>query len=506
MQTYDSTLGLAVGEIARQLAPAGARLFGDERVRVTSVYQDSRRVQPGSLFVARSGGKVNGVDFVADAIKNGATAILLDAALAHGKAVSGFGVPVVEVADARGQLSKVAEAIHGYPSHSMHTIGITGTNGKTTTALLVERALLAAGEKPGRLGTIGSSFDGVENESSLTTPEADDLSRFFAQVRDAAGTHMVMEVSSHALAQGRVSGLHFDVGAFTNLTQDHLDFHGTMEEYRAQKLTLFTEYIPRVSVINTRDATGREFAATARSPRVLRVGVEPDCDVRPVEVESDPRGIRGDVFVAGKIHSLETRLVGEHNLENLLLAIGILKALDIDLSRAMSAWKNVAVPGRLERCDTIADDLVVLVDYAHTPDALERALAAVKPLTKGRVHCVFGCGGDRDPTKRPKMGAAVGRLADRVIVTNDNPRTESPERIAAAIETGLREIGAQYELELDRARAIELAISTAAAGDVVLLAGKGHEPYQIMGTVKHDFDDRVQARRALAIRRQGGYR
>lgn len=504
MHTFDSSLGLTVSEVAGLLAAEGARLFGDERVRVTSVYQDSRRVIPGCLFAARSGGKVNGSDFVADALGRGAAAILVDRALTSGHGHVAVGVPVIEVREVRRQLSKVSEAIYGFPSQGLHTVGITGTNGKTTTALLVERALLAAGEKPGRLGTIGSSFEGVEDDSSLTTPEADDLSRFFSRVRDAAGTHMVMEVSSHALAQGRVSGLRFEVAAFTNLTQDHLDFHGTMDEYRAQKLTLFTDYVPHVSVVNMRDAAGPEFAAAARSRRVLRVGTGSDCDVRPVTVGFDPQGIRGDVFVAGKTLRLETRLVGEHNLENLLLALGILQALDVDLSHAITAWNEIAVPGRLERCDATEDDLVVLVDYAHTPDALERALLAVRPLTKGRVHCVFGCGGDRDPTKRPKMGAAVGRLADRVIVTNDNPRTERPELIASAIEAGLQHIQAKYELELDRACAIERAILSAAAGDVVLLAGKGHEPYQIVGTVKHPFDDRVEARRALSMRRLGG--
>jgi UDP-N-acetylmuramoyl-L-alanyl-D-glutamate--2,6-diaminopimelate ligase len=268
---------------------------------------------------------------------------------------------------------------------------------------------------------------------------------------------------------------------------------------------LFTEFSPRVSVINTRDRTGAQFAAMARSSRVLRVGIESDNDVRPVNVEFDALGLRGDVLVAGRSQAIATRLVGEHNLDNLLLALGILSALDIDLEAGVRGWADVTVPGRLERCDSPADDIVVLVDYAHTPDALERALAAVRPLTSGRVHCVFGCGGDRDPTKRPKMGAAVGRLSDRVIVTNDNPRTERPETIAEAIEVGLHGVSASYELILDRQKAIELAILTAKPGDVVLLAGKGHEPYQIVGTVKHAFDDRVEARRALGLRRLGAH-
>jgi UDP-N-acetylmuramoyl-L-alanyl-D-glutamate--2,6-diaminopimelate ligase len=209
------------------------------------------------------------------------------------------------------------------------------------------------------------------------------------------------------------------------------------------------------------------------------------------------------VLVAGRYCGLKTRLVGEHNLENLLLALGILEALSVDLDAAVRGWEAVAVPGRLERCDSPEDDILVLVDYAHTPDALERALAATRPLTRGRLHCLFGCGGDRDPGKRPKMGAAVGRLADRIIVTNDNPRTEEPRTIADAIEIGLKSVGASYEVELDRAKAIRESILSARAGDVVLIAGKGHEPYQIMGTVKLAFDDRVEARQSLAERRRG---
>jgi UDP-N-acetylmuramoyl-L-alanyl-D-glutamate--2,6-diaminopimelate ligase len=495
--------GLTVGEIARLLAAEGAVLHGNPEVRVDSVFQDSRRIVRGSLFAARAGDRALGTEFVSNALANGASAVLIDQGLATEETYGGWSIPVVEVPGVRRHLSKVAEAIYGHPSRSVAVIGITGTNGKTTTALLVERALLAAGKKPGRLGTVGSSFDGVEMDSNLTTPEGDELTRFLAHVRDAGGAHLVMEVSSHAIVQGRVSGLHFDVAAFTNLTQDHLDFHGSMAQYAAAKRRLFTDYQPRVSVINTRNATGEEFAKAARGSRVLRVGVERDCDVRPLDIELDARGIRGTVFVVGRTLKLSTPLVGEHNLENLLLALGILSGLEVDVADAARGWSDVAVPGRLERCDGSDDDIVVLVDYAHTPDALERALGAIRPLTSGRVHCVFGCGGDRDPLKRPKMGAAVGRLADRVIVSNDNPRTERPEVIAEAIESGLRVVGASYELVLDRAQAIDLAIQTAAAGDVVLLAGKGHETYQIIGTEKRAFDDRIEARRALERRRRG---
>jgi UDP-N-acetylmuramoyl-L-alanyl-D-glutamate--2,6-diaminopimelate ligase len=476
-------------------------LKGAPDVRVFDACQDSRRVGAGGLFVARRGAAVNALGFAQAAVAAGATAILAEEDLVDESFLLASTVPVLTVPNVRARLSEVTEAVYGYPTRQIPLVGLTGTNGKTTTSLLVEQALLAAGKKPARLGTIGFSFDGVERDSSLTTPEADDLTRFFAQVVKSGGSHIVMEVSSHSLVQGRVGGLCFDTAAFTNLTQDHLDFHETMEEYEAAKLLLFTQYKPRVSVINVENTAGQRFAAAARSSRILRVGSGGGCDVRPVDVTADAQGLRGNVLVAGRYCGLQTRLVGSHNLENVLLALGILSALDIDLDAAVRGWQSVTVPGRLERCDTPADDLVVLVDYAHTPDALERVLAATRPLTRGRLHCVFGCGGDRDPGKRPKMGAAVGRAADRIIVTNDNPRTEEPRTIAEAIEMGLKSVGAKYDVELNRATAIRQAILSAEPGDVVLLAGKGHEPYQIVGKTKHAFDDRVEARKALQERR-----
>jgi UDP-N-acetylmuramoyl-L-alanyl-D-glutamate--2,6-diaminopimelate ligase len=494
--------GISLSELASALGGEARLRSGSGEVIVRDVYQDSRRVSARSLFAARAGGKVDGLSFVDSAVAQGAVAVLTEPEAATEGFLSSCPVPVLTVPDVRAKLFAIAELIHGRPSHRLPIIGITGTNGKTTTALLVERALLAAGMKPGRLGTVGSSFDGVESDSSLTTPEPDDVVRFFAHVAAHGGTHVVMEVSSHALAQGRVDGCRFDVAAFTNLTQDHLDFHGTMEEYEAAKRLLFTKFAPRVSVVNVDNEAGQRFAATTRSSCVLRVGSGGGCDVRPVDVTLDSLGLRGNVFVAGRYHALKTRLVGNHNLENVLLAIGIVEALGIDLDSALTGWFDVAVPGRLERCDDAGDDVLVLVDYAHTPDALERALVATRPLTQGRLHCLFGCGGDRDPGKRPKMGAAVGRGADRIIVTNDNPRTEDPRIIADAIEGGLRATGAKYVVELDRAKAIRDAILSADSGDVILIAGKGHEPYQIVGTVKYPFDDRVEAKRALRERRE----
>ncbi|MGC4063376.1 MAG: UDP-N-acetylmuramoyl-L-alanyl-D-glutamate--2,6-diaminopimelate ligase [Polyangiaceae bacterium] len=350
--------GISLSELALALGGEAHLHSGSGAIVVHDVFQDSRRVVPGSLFAARPGGKLSGLSFVDAAVENGAVAVLTEPAAATEAFLSSCPVPVLTVQDVRAKLFAVAEHIHGCPSRRLPIVGITGTNGKTTTALLVERALQAAGKKPGRLGTVGSSFDGVENESSLTTPEPDDVVRFFAHVAAHGGTHVVMEVSSHALSQGRVDGCRFDVAAFTNLTQDHLDFHGSMEEYEAAKLLLFTKFAPRVSVVNVDNEAGQRFAATARSSRVLRVGSSDGCDVRPVDVTLDSLGLRGDVLVAGRYHGLKTRLVGNHNLENVLLAIGILEALGIDLNSAFSGWLDVAVPGRLERCDGTDDDVL----------------------------------------------------------------------------------------------------------------------------------------------------
>jgi len=490
--------GLSLQSLVGELARFNARLVGDPSVRVADVQQDSRRIKAGDIFVARSGGHIDGRVFVDSAIKNGAVAVLA----ANDSGVSSPRVPVVYVSDPRRALAYAAEAVQGYPSSQLPVIGVTGTNGKTTTVALVERALMAVSARPARLGTTGFAFGRVDAESPLTTPEADEISRLIGGVSRNGGSHFIMEVSSHSLDQGRVDALQFEVAAFTNLTQDHLDHHGDMANYEAAKRRLFTELRPRQAVVNVENATGVRFARGSECERLLRVGRSRDCDVCPDDLVIDARGIRGQLRVGQQHVSIDTRLIGEHNLENLLVAVGILAALDVDVQTASDGLSgDFGVPGRLERCEGPDDDIIVLVDYAHTPDALERVLYAVKKLAEGRIVCIFGCGGDRDPNKRPKMGYAVGHLADTCIVTNDNPRTESPEAIADAILPGLREAKAQYRVELDRATAIEQAVVEARPGDVILIAGKGHEPYQIIGTVKRPFDDREQARRALGIRR-----
>ena len=495
--TMPPTTGVSLGDVARELAAFGAVVRGDDFVRVTGVTQDSRRVMPGDLFVARDGKRSSGADFAEEAVMKGASAVLTE----PGTVPFTLGVPVLEVYDARAALGRAAELVYRHPSRKLGLVGITGTNGKTTTSLLVEHALRALGGRPARLGTLGFAFDGAEEEGSLTTPEADEISRRMAGVAERGATHFVMEVSSHALSLARVDALHFRVAAFTNLSQDHLDFYPSMVEYGAAKARLFRELSPEMSVIAVDGDFGRDLAAETPG-RVLTTGRTPTAALRPVSFTLDGRGVRADVVTPAGNVALESRLIGEHNLENLLLALGILVALGFDAAKAARALGSApAVPGRLERCDEDTDDIRVLVDYAHTPDALERVLAAVTRITPGEVACVFGCGGDRDPDKRPKMGAAVGRTATRAILTSDNPRTEDPAAIARAVEDGLRTGTAHYEVELDRSVAIERAVLEARPGDSVLLAGKGHEPYQIIGTERRPFDDRVEARRALAKRR-----
>lgn len=492
--------GFQLSALLDVLQAEAPRLLGDGDVVLTGVRQDSRRVEPGDLFVARAGGKVSGADFAQAAFERGAAALLVE----RGAPLPAVSLPMIEVADGRRGLALAAEAVYGNPSRQLSVIGVTGTNGKTTTAWLVERALDGAGVKPARLGTVGFSFAGRSEDSALTTPEADDISRYAAGVRDAGGTHFVMEVSSIALSLQRVRGLHFKVAAFSNLTQDHLDFHGSLAAYGEAKAQLFTELAPEASVINIDDPFGARLAARAAG-QLTRVSKRPGADIYPKQVTVDSHGIHGVVQTPSGEVRLESRLVGEHNLENLLLALGILQASGVNLELASRALGEAPqVPGRLERCDEPGDELLVLVDYAHTPDALERVLIAARGLTSGRVLCVFGCGGDRDPQKRPRMGAAVGRLADYAYLTNDNPRSEDPRAIASAVEVGLREMDGKYEVELDRARAIERAIRRAEPGDVVLIAGKGHEPYQLIGRQSLPFDDREEARRALAQRRARG--
>lgn len=473
-------------------------VVGSPEVMVSDVTQDSRRVAPGTLYAARRGLRSDGHAFAPDALARGAAALLVeDAALLHA-----LGAPGVVVPRVNPVLGRAAQLVHGRPFDRLPVLGVTGTNGKTTTTNLAASILRAQGARPALLGTLGCLFEEHDLGGSHTTPEADDIARLAARLLDLGASCLLMEVSSHALALGRVEDVPFQVAGFTNLSHDHLDFHGSMEAYGEAKARLFTELHPRSSVINVDDAFGSRLLP--RAPGALgvsRLG-DPRARLRASDAVSDAGGLRAVAHLDNHPFTLRSPLVGAHNLENLLVAAGLALAHGAEAAPVFAALPSIPpVPGRLERCSEAGDDLLVLVDYAHTPDALERVLAALRPLCAGRLWCVFGCGGDRDPHKRGPMGEAAARGADRLIVTNDNPRSEDPALIAEAILAGVRAAGATCEVELDRSLAIHRAITAAAPGDVVLLAGKGHEPYQILGAVTRPFDDRAEARRALASRR-----
>ncbi len=490
--------GLSLNELCGALAELSPRVVGDGNVRLAGVRQDSRRVEAGELFVARRGAHSHGAAHVLDAVAKGARAVMQEAE----EPLPATRLPILQVTDIKRGLALAAEAVYGFPSRNVDVLGVTGTNGKTTTTFLIEQGLSALGSKPARLGTLGFQMNGQGFGDTLTTPEADDIARCLSEVRRRGGSHLVMEASSIALVQERVSGLRFKAAAFTNLTQDHLDFHGTLEAYAEAKAQLFTRLLPETSVVHVGDTFGRELASRIQRG-LLTVGRE-RADISVSHCELSARGIRARVVTPQGDCELDSALVGEHNLENLLVALGVLVGLGMappDAGRALSGAAQV--PGRLERCEGPDDDVLVAVDYAHTPDALTRVLSAMRALARGRLICVFGCGGDRDPKKRAPMGEAVARGADFAYVTSDNPRREDPRAIVEAILPGLERAGGQFEVVLERAAAIELAILRAQPGDMVLIAGKGHEDYQIVGAHKHHFDDREQARQALARRRAG---
>jgi UDP-N-acetylmuramoyl-L-alanyl-D-glutamate--2,6-diaminopimelate ligase len=493
--------GLRLDELAREL-PGAAEIAGDVSVRVGGVRHDSRAVGPGDLFVARRGERVDGSLFVGEAVSRGASAVMAARGTVDQTRIP---VPVLFVDDPACALAYASSAVYGHPSFSLEVVGITGTNGKTTTAHLLRAAIDGALGRPccGVLGTVGHFFGEWRAAAENTTPEADDIARAMAQMQARGAAYAAMEVSSHALELGRVRAIRFRAAALTNLTQDHLDFHRSMESYAAAKARLFTELGPGSAVLNVDDPFGLELVKRTRAP-VVRVSVRPgtDADVVVRTARADARGIDATIRTPHGDVRIASRLIGAHNLENVALALGLACALELDPWRAAEALsRDAGAPGRLERCDAETDDITVLVDYAHTPDALARALDAVRGFSTGRVVCVFGCGGDRDPTKRGPMGEAVARRADVAIVTSDNPRTENPRAIADAVVAGVRAGGREPLVELDRRKAIDLAVRSASQGDLVVIAGKGHEDYQVVGTVKHPFDDRTEARRALAQRR-----
>jgi UDP-N-acetylmuramoyl-L-alanyl-D-glutamate--2,6-diaminopimelate ligase len=484
-------------------------LHGDETVQVTAVSCDSRKVTTGTLFFALHGVSVDGHEFIEAAVNAGASAIILE-----DEARAPKGTTWIKVADGRAAMAKISAKFYGNPTLQRPLIGITGTNGKTTTTYLIEAILTAAGLPPAVLGTISYRFGSTCIEASHTTPESTELQAAFRQLADAGAASFVMEVSSHALEQKRVDGCHFDVGVFSNLTRDHLDYHQTMESYLEAKQRLFSELLRptiekprRRAAVNMDDPYGSAIAERSTCP-VITYGIAFQGDVRVTDITSSVNGIKGTLLTPKGSISFSSKLVGKFNLSNILAAASAGIALDLPLDAIKSGIESHAtVPGRMERVDNTRG-ITVLVDYAHTGDALENVLSTLKELATGRIITLFGCGGDRDPGKRPIMGRIATEMSDLAIATSDNPRTEDPFSILTQVKAGMTPLGVReyapteltesfsekgFVMLENRSEAIRLAIHLAQPGDIVLLAGKGHEDYQIIGKTKHHFDDREQA-------------
>jgi UDP-N-acetylmuramoyl-L-alanyl-D-glutamate--2,6-diaminopimelate ligase len=487
---------------------------GDTSVIITALTCDSRAVEPGTLFFALRGSQTDGHRYIAQAETAGAAAVILE-----DPSFAPATIPWVAVADGRATMGQLASRFNGEPTAHRPLLGITGTNGKTTTTYLIEAILEAAGQPAAVLGTISYRFGNVTIPASHTTPESTELQTAFRQLAEAGAQSFVMEVSSHALEQKRVDGCHFDVGIFSNLTRDHLDYHLTMDSYLDAKSRLFSELLAptaakphRRAVINMDDPYGATIAERSVCP-VISFGTALDNDVHPEQVSSSVAGIHATLVTPSGSFELNSRLLGRFNLANILAATAAGVALELPLDAIKHGLEHHAtVPGRMERVTNI-HDVTCLVDYAHTGDALENVLATVKELATKRIITLFGCGGDRDNGKRPIMGAIAARMSDLAIVTSDNPRTEKPQVILEQIIAGITPLGIReyalseltadfseqgYTVVENRRAAIRLAITCARPGDIIILAGKGHEDYQIIGTTKHHFDDREEAAAAFA--------
>jgi len=470
--------------------------------RPQGITSDSRRVGAGLAFAAYPGARYDGRTFIPDAVTHGAAAILWEAEGWHWDDT--LRVANVPVAALKSKLGHLADEIYGRPSESLWTVGVTGTNGKTSCSHWIAHALDGAGRRAAVLGTLGNGLvDQPLEPASNTTSDAALLQETLAAMRARGARAVALEVSSIGLEEGRVNGVRFDVALFTNLTRDHLDYHGTMGAYGAAKARLFAMPDLGAAVINADDAFGQSLleASRARGLRTITYGTS-SADVVARSVTATPAGLRLDLDTPWGRGTAQTRMVGAFNAQNLLGTLGVLLASNVPLPAALAALERLVPPqGRMERFGGDGRPLVV-VDYAHTADALEKVLEALRPAVAengGALVCVFGCGGDRDPGKRAQMGRVAGTLADRVVVTSDNPRSEDPEAIASAVAHGIRESGnREWSIELDRSRAIREAVASAGQGDVVLVAGKGHEPYQEANGTRRPFSDAREAMAALA--------
>jgi UDP-N-acetylmuramoyl-L-alanyl-D-glutamate--2,6-diaminopimelate ligase len=503
---------------------------GDPDTEVLGVTHDSRKVEPGWIFAAIPGDQADGHSFIPKALEAGASAILAQRPYQEDLPVRAW----IQVPNSRKSLAVVADLVFGRPTEKMTLVGITGTNGKTSLTFLLESILMAAGHKPGIIGTVNYRWNQKEAPASHTTPEATDLQAIFKEMAKDGVTHVVMEVSSHGLFLNRLDKCQFDVGVFTNLSQDHLDFHPTLEQYYQAKRILFSKLLveskkPQKSrVLNLDDIYGRRLAGDESPVPFIGYGTSNDCEVRVVDVGLTAEGIAGRAVTPRGELSFESRLVGDFNLQNILAAIAVSEALGLEHQDVIKGLKSMeSIPGRLERVESTVG--TVLVDYAHTPEALRTALKALNSFRNGwsgRIITVMGCGGDRDRTKRPIMGKESAAWSDLLVITSDNPRSEDPSSIIDQILEGLKAQGlealnpgdherntrigsrAQAAPEIvvikDRREAIHWAVKAMDPGDILLIAGKGHETYQEIKGVRYPFDDRVVAREALAEREASG--
>jgi UDP-N-acetylmuramoyl-L-alanyl-D-glutamate--2,6-diaminopimelate ligase len=478
-----------------EVVPTGAAPIDAPEVVVTGITLDSRSVQPGDLYVALPGHVTHGARFAFDAVRLGAVAVLTDSAGAD--EARSTGVPVVVVEEPRARLGAVAGRVYGNPAAHLHLLGVTGTNGKTTVATMIESGLRSAGRTTGLIGTVGTVVGGVPHAGARTTPEATDLHATLAVMRDAGVDTVVMEVSSIAIEEHRIDGVHYDVAAFTNLTQDHLDYHGTMQAYFDAKARLFSPDRAALGVVNVDDEWGRELVARSRIPVQTWSLMDPRADWHAVRSEGrtwieGPDGAR---------HVVEVRLPGAFNVANAVCAFAVLHAAGVTADEAAAGIAGTTVPGRMQIVGE-SGGVRGIVDYAHSPDAIERVLRAAREDTHGRVIAVIGAGGDRDRGKRPLMGDTAARLADVLVITDDNPRSEDPFAIRLAVREGAERVSpserAAIHEEADRASAITVAVGLAEAGDVVLVLGKGHEQGQEARGVVTPFDDASVLWAALA--------
>ncbi|WML27567.1 UDP-N-acetylmuramoyl-L-alanyl-D-glutamate--2,6-diaminopimelate ligase [Neobacillus sp. OS1-33] len=468
--------------------------FKGEDLEITSIENDNRKVQNGSLFICIKGYTVDGHDFAKAAVKNGAAAILAERPIA-------LDVPVILVKDTTRAMAVLADSFYGQPTKKLHLIGITGTNGKTTTSHLIEKIMVDAGQRTGLIGTMYTKIAEETIETKNTTPESLTLQKTFQQMVDRGVETAVMEVSSHALDLGRVHGCDYDVAVFTNLTQDHLDYHKTMDEYKRAKSLLFAQLgntfnhqHPKFAVLNADDQAS-EMYSRATAAHIVTYGIDMRADIQAKDIQMTSSGTRFNLIIETEIYPVQMQLIGKFSVYNVLASIAASLVSGIEINQIIKSIESVeGVSGRFELVNA-GQDFTVIVDYAHTPDSLENVLKTIQHIAKKKVFVIVGCGGDRDRTKRPLMAQIACQWATDPILTSDNPRSEDPLAILKEMEAGVK--GEKYKIIPDRKEAINTAIQQASKDDVVLIAGKGHETYQIIGNIVHDFDDRLVAREAI---------